>query len=203
MLPRASFRLFRTGLISSIVFALAAGGHLAGRGELPQPAVLAALCAVAVIPVAALSRFRLSFPALAGLLGVGQLWLHWAFNTLSAGNSAPDYPALLAGHAGHPGLSPVHAAGAMLMPIHAIPEGLMFAAHSVATLATALLLARGEQALGVLASWLRPLLHQPDRAAVVPTRILRPCAGSDMLPPARPGLRLPSRRGPPGFASAS
>jgi hypothetical protein len=40
----------------------------------------------------------------------------------------------------------------------ATPDALMFAAHAVATLATALLLARGERAFGVLASSLRPLL---------------------------------------------
>ncbi|MGO4611145.1 hypothetical protein AB4142_32925, partial [Variovorax sp. 2RAF20] len=78
MMPRASFRLFRTGLIGSIVLGFAAGGHLGGGGLLPQPAILAALCAVTMVPVAALTRFRLSFPVLTGLLGAGQLWLHWA-----------------------------------------------------------------------------------------------------------------------------
>ena len=61
-MTRASFRLFRTGLIGSIILALAAGGHLAGGGRLPDPAILAGLCAVALVPAAALTRFRLSFP---------------------------------------------------------------------------------------------------------------------------------------------
>src|SRR6476619_2065349 len=74
-MTRASFRLFRTGLIGSIIVALAAGGHLAGGGRLPEPAIVTALCAVAMVPVAVLTRVRLSFPALAGLLGAGQLWL--------------------------------------------------------------------------------------------------------------------------------
>ncbi|WP_185982460.1 hypothetical protein [Arthrobacter sp. KBS0703] len=47
--PRASFRLFRTGLIGSVVFGLAAGGHLAGGGQLPALSVLAALCAVCLL----------------------------------------------------------------------------------------------------------------------------------------------------------
>jgi hypothetical protein len=203
MMPRASFRLFRTGLIGSIILGLAAGGHLAGDGRLPQPAVLAALCAITLVPVAVLTRFRLSFPVLAGLLGLGQLWLHWAFNTLSTGTSATAYPVLGPGHAGHEGSFPSHAASAMLAPLHSAPEGLMFAAHSLATVASALLLARGEQALGVLASWLRPLLRQPGRAVVVPARLPGPCTGAAIHPPAHPGVRLPARRGPPAVASAA
>lgn len=201
MTPRASFRLFRTALIGLIILSLAAGGHLAGDGQLPQPAILAAVCAVTVIPVAALTRFRLSFPVLTGLLGAGQLWLHWAFNALSTGNPAPQ--AFVPGHPGHQGSPPVHAVFAMLAPTHVAPEGLMFAAHSVATLGTALLLARGEQSLGVLASWLRPLLRQPERAVVVPARVPGPSAEPVLLPRAHHGLRLPSRRGPPAFAFAA
>ena len=70
-MTRASFRLFRTGLIGSVIVALAAGGHLAGGGRLPEPAIVTALCAVAMVPVAVLTRFRLTFPVLAGLLGAG------------------------------------------------------------------------------------------------------------------------------------
>jgi hypothetical protein len=204
MMPRVSFRLFRTGLIGSIVLGFAAGGHLAGGGLLPQPAILAALCALTMVPVAALTRFRLSFPVLTGLLGAGQLWLHWAFTALSAGTPPAGVPqALLNEHAGHPGTSLVHETWTA-MPIHAsAPDGLMFAAHAVATLGAALLLARGEQALGILASWLRPLLRQPEPAAIVPARVPGPCTAPILLPPARLGLRLPTRRGPPAFAPAA
>ena len=102
-MPRASFRLFRTGLIGSILLGLAAGGHLAGGGQLPALSVLAALCAVTIVPVAVLSRFRLSFPILTGLIGAGQVWLHWAFGALSAGAPSAIPPALLSGHAAHAG----------------------------------------------------------------------------------------------------
>lgn len=201
-MPRASFRVFRTGVIGSIILGLAAGGHLAGGGQLPQPAILAALCAITIIPVAALTRFCLSLPVLAGLLGIGQLWLHWAFSALSLGASATAHPALLTVHAGHPGLSPAPAAFGTLLPVDAAPAGLMLAAHSVATLGTALLLARGEQALGFLASWLQPLLLQPERVAVLPAAVASPCPEPALLPATHPGLRLPSRRGPPAFAAA-
>lgn len=204
MLPRASFRLFRTALIGSIVLGFSAGGHLAAGGQLPAPAILAALCAVSMIPVAALTRFRLTFPALTGLLGAGQLWLHWAFDALSAASPAMASRPLMPGHAQHSGTALAAEAFATAAPAHeAASDGLMFAAHTVATLATALILARGEQALGVLASWLRPLVRRPEPVGIVPARVPGSCAVPAILPPASPGLRLPSLRGPPAFAPAA
>lgn len=207
MTPRASFRLFRTGLIGSIVLGLAAGGHLAGGGQLPALSALAALCAVTIVPVAALSRFRLSFPVLTGLIGAGQVWLHWAFGSLSAGAPSAIPPALLSGHAAHAdhaATTVAHDAVTVAVPAHvATPDALMFVAHAAATLTTALLLARGEQALGVLAGWLEPLLRQPEPATILPARVPGPGAAAVVLSPMRPGLRLPSRRGPPVRASAA
>jgi hypothetical protein len=203
-MTRASFRLFRTGLIGSIIVALAAGGHLAGGGRLPEPAIVTALCAVAMIPVAVLTRFRLSFPALAGLLGVGQLWLHWSFGALSAPSSVA-LPARLAGH--HPGHAAAAVPAEMLEGSMAVPAagmgGAMFAAHAVATLGTALLLARGERALAALGAWLRPLVQLPDPVAVVPVRVPGPCTVNLVLPTVRVGRRLPTRRGPPAPAPAA
>jgi hypothetical protein len=109
-MPRASFRLFRTGLIGSLVIGFAAGGHLAGGGQLPSAAILAALFAVTLVPVAALTRFRLSGPALAALLGAGQLWLHWALDALG-------------------GAGPAEAESAALMPGPCRPHG-CFASHN-------------------------------------------------------------------------
>lgn len=204
MMPRASFRLFRTGLIASIVFGLAAGGHLAGAGSLPAPTILAALCAVTMVPVAALTRFRLSFPVLTGLIGAGQIWLHWAFSALSVGAPAAVPSALLSGHASHAAATLGHESWAVAAPAHAAaPDGLMLAAHAVATLGTALVLARGEQALGAVADWLRPLLGQPEPAITVPARVPGACLAAAVLPPTRPGVRLPARRGPPLFAPAA
>ena len=203
-MTRASFRLFRTGLIGSVIVALAAGGHLAGGGRLPEPAILAALCAVALIPVAVLTRFRLSFPVLTGLLGAGQAWLHWTFGALSAAVPVriPD-----PGPSGHPahtatGFAPGMMGQAMAGP-DAVMDGAMFAAHAVATLGTALLLARGERALSALASWFRPLMHLPEPVVVVPVRVPGPRMAHLALPMDRLGRRLPTRRGPPALAPAT
>jgi hypothetical protein len=202
--PHASFRLFRSGLIGSIVLGLAAGGHLAGGGQLPMPAILAALCAVTMVPVAALTRFKLSLPVLIGLLGGGQAWLHWAFDAMSAGTPAPVPPSLLSGHAGHAPAALNHEALMMAAPAHgSAPDGLMFAGHAVATLVTALLLARGERALGALADWLGPLFWTPAPAVVVPVRVPRPVFAAALLPPQHGSVRLPSRRGPPLIAAAA
>ncbi len=203
-MTRASFRLFRTGLIGSLIVALAAGGHLAGGGRLPEPAIVTALCAVAMVPVAVLTRFRLNFISLAGLLGAGQLWLHWSFGALST--AAPEsVPAGMANN--HPGHAAAVIPPEMIHPSMAVSaagmDGAMFAAHAVATLGTALLLARGERALSALGSWLRPLVQLPEPVSVVPTRVPGPCAAILTLPRVRVGRLLPTRRGPPELSPAA
>lgn len=202
MTTRASFRVLRTGVIGSIILGLAAGGHLAGGGRLPEPAILAALCALTVLPVAVLTKFRLSMPVLAGLLGTGQVWLHWAFHALSD-PALPGAPGL-SGHAGHEVSLLVPAAfGAASPAPTAGNDWLMFAAHAVATLATAVVLARGEDALSALAAWLRPLVQLPAAPSIQPPRLPGPCPVPSVLPVDRAGLRLPARRGPPALASAA
>lgn len=193
MAVRASFRLLRTGLICSTIVGLAAGGHLAGGGTLPAPAVLAAVCALTVLPVAALTRIRLSLPVLTVLLGAGQVWLHWAFHALSRG--AHDGSAVLGGHAHH--VSNLVAEPAVHSPVAVAGDGQMFAAHAVATIVTAVLLARGEKALWLVAAWLRPLVRLP-LPFVVPVGV-RPAWPTQqvVVPPAAPALRLPAWRGPP------
>lgn len=172
MTTRASFRLLRTGLISSIILGLAAGGHLAAGGRLPEPGILVALCALTVLPVAVLTKFRLSTPVLAGLLGAGQLWLHWAFHALSG--AMPSGGQAVSGHAHHTPVPALDAFGAAPSAHAAVGDWQMFAGHAVATLATAVVLGRGEQALWALAAWLRPLAQLPIPGIIVPARVPGP-----------------------------
>jgi hypothetical protein len=74
----------------------------------------------------------------------------------------------------------------------------MVAAHAVATLACALLLAKGEAALWALAAWLRPLAALP-RAAAPDAAPPAPAAFPAIAAPRRPwrNLRQDIRRGPP------
>lgn len=201
MMTSAPFRLMRTALIGSIILGLAAGGHLAGGGNLPTPAILTALCALTILPVAVLTRTRLSLPVLAGLLGTGQLCLHWAFCGLSG--ASPAAP-LQSGHAGHVPLAPAPDTMSAISSTHAAAsDWQMLVAHTVATLGTALVLARGEQALWALAAWLRPLIQLPAPTATHPLRTPAPCTTPTVRPRALPALLLPSRRGPPALVAAA
>jgi len=202
MMTRAPFRRLRTGVIGSIILGLAAGGHLAGGGRLPEPAILAALCALTVLPVAVLTRFRLSLPVLAGLLGAGQAWLHCAFHALSD-PALPGAPGT-SGHAGHTfsALVPASFGTATAAPA-AGNDWVMLATHAVATLVTALVLARGEDTLSALAAWLRPLVQLPDAPSLQPPRLPSSCPAPAVLPVDRAGRRLPARRGPPVLVAAA
>ena len=151
MMTRASFRLFPTGLIGSLIVALAAGGHLAGGGRLPELAIVTALCAVAMVPVAVLTRFRLSFPVLAGLLGAGQLLAALVLQR-PVGRCPPATGARRGGRfgAGHPGPcrppavpaegldASLAVTGARLVPGALVPgagmDAAMVAAHAAATM---------------------------------------------------------------------
>lgn len=197
----APFRFLRTGLIGSIILGFAAGGHLAGGGNLPAPAILTALCALTILPVAILTRARLSLPVFAGLLGAGQLCLHWAFCALSGTSTAQP---LQSGHAGHVPLAPAPDTVSAIASTHAsASDWQMLAAHTLATLGTALVLARGEQALWALAAWLRPLVQLPAPRAIHPLRTPAPCPTQVVRSRSLPGLRLPSRRGPPALVPAA
>lgn len=200
MRTHASFRLLRTGLIGSIIVGLAAGGHLAGGGRLPEPGILIALCALTVLPVSVLTKFRLSLPVLAAVLGAGQAWLHLAFHSFS--DPAAVTGRALSGHAHHEsGLALVPFGAAA--PVHvAVDDWQMFAAHAVATMVTAVVLARGEEALWALAAWLRPLVKILVPCAVVPARVPGRCAAPVVLPRDQLVRRMPARRGPPAWVAA-
>lgn len=202
MTTSAPFRMLRTGLIGSIILGLAAGGHLAGGEHLPEPGILAALCALTILPVAAATRFRLSMPVLTGLLGAGQVWLHWAFCALSSASPVTVPESMTHGHAGTTALAP-EMSGAVIMPHSAGNDWQMLAAHAVATLGTALVLARGEQALTMLVAWLRPLAQLPASCTILPGRVPGACVAPVALPWDQLVRRMPARRGPPALPPAA
>jgi len=193
----APFRLPRAVALTAAMFALAAWAHVLAGGVLPQPAIVAGIAALVLAPVTILSKTRISAPAMIGLLGASQLALHWAFDALSV--SATFTPA--AGAHVH-GVSPLSPAAAALMPEHAaVPGALMLALHAAATLATALVLARGEAAVWALAAWLRPLVRILT-ATAVPEWPHIPAPAAVVIPFRLRNLRLPALRGPPAFHAA-
>jgi hypothetical protein len=199
---RVPFRLLRASVITGVVLSLAGTAHLAGGGVLPSPGILAALAALTMLGVTIAARRRSSIPGLAAILGLGQLTLHQAFETTTA--AAACAPSVTEGPASH--LS--HIAGSVnsiscqggadvLMAHPGVMGPAMLAAHALATLATAVVIAKGEAALWAMAAWLRPLLDLPVPVALLPRQ--RPAPAIAAAPAVQPGQFLSVRtlRGPP------
>ena len=197
---RTPFHLVRASALATGILTLAAGAHVAGGGQLPAPGILLAILALTGLASTAATRLKLSFPAMAGLMGGGQLALHQLFATFSVPSQPSGTLAAYAGHQhGVPPLPPeLLALAGHVGPTDPSSGPLMLAAHALATLGCALLLSKGEAALWALAGWLRPLAGLPaplafNDAGPVPAA-LPPAAA-----PLRPwrNLRQDSRRGPP------
>ena len=189
---RALFRLCRAAVVAGATVFLAAGGHVAAGGALPDPLIVAGILALVLVPATALAGRKISAPLMLGMLGSGQLALHWAFDALSV--SAPTAAALA------PTASHVHVLGALSTPVaagHTHPDSLpMLLAHLAATVLTAFVLARGESVLWALLAWLSPLIRLLKALTPHPARAL-PTFTEEPLAPAWRTLRLPARRGPP------
>jgi hypothetical protein len=198
--PPAPFHLLRASALAAGTLALAAGAHVAGGGRLPAPGILLAVLALTALASTVATRLRLSFPAMAVLLGGGQLALHELLTAFSAplhvtaGVAAPAHV-----HSG--GLVTFNAFVPLaehLSPANPELAPLMLAAHAAATLGCALLLAKGEAALWALAGWLRPFAGLSRPVAPAPAVPLKgmfrhvPLARSPWR-----NLRQDSRRGPP------
>lgn len=159
---RVPFRLLRTAAVAGSVLSLAAAAHLFGGGQLPPAPVLAACTALVVLCVMVLTRWKLKTPVLAAVLLGGQVFLHMSFSALStitAGRPDSSGPEpgrhLHASSAGAGAALPAGPNAGWHVPWELEPA--MGGAHLAATLATAILLAKGEAALWALAAWLRPV----------------------------------------------
>ncbi|WP_342451683.1 hypothetical protein [Arthrobacter sp. H16F315] len=80
---RAPFHALRSAMVALTVLSLAAGAHTLAGGQLPVSGILLALLALTGLAATTATRLKLNLPALAGLLGAGQLLLHEAFTALS------------------------------------------------------------------------------------------------------------------------
>lgn len=198
-------------MVALTVMSLAAGAHTLAGGRLPSPGILLALLALTALASTTATRLKLNFPAMAGLLGAGQLVLHNALTVFSgpAPGAAPEPAASPAPHHLGPASLPVGGAGEFAVSgldsqLSSLSL-LMLAGHALATLLCALLLARGEAALWALAAWLRPLLRLPVPAA--PVAVAAPAAvigwPADSVPLPWRNLRRDCRRGPPAVVVSS
>lgn len=201
MSANAPLRFLRTCVITAAVLGLAAGAHAAAGGHLPRAAVMALLAVLVTAPVMALSRYRLSLPAIGGILAAGQGLLHLAFTGLSG----PDGHCTSAGIASHTHHQTFSIPDCALTGVTAAAAGYdmaadagaaMTASHALATAVTALILARGEAAVWQLRAWLGPLadILQPLRMPPTP-RILTLRTATAPIPAACTWQAQP--RGPP------
>ncbi|MDI2033297.1 hypothetical protein [Paenarthrobacter nitroguajacolicus] len=199
--PRAPFHALRSGAIALVIVALAAGAHVVGGGLLPTAPVLLALLALTALASTLATRFKLSFVAMAALLGSSQVLLHEAFTALApVGGAAPNGTHHLE-TVPLPSLDPA----AHLHELGTTLGVLMLIAHIAATVGSAIVLAKGEDALWQLAAWLRPLVS-------LPTLLFRPDAGASPVAVGAPDVFIPrpwrnlrqdSRRGPPAVVVTS
>lgn len=192
---RAPFHFLRAAAVSIVILSLAGAAHVFGGGDLPAPPLLLAVLALTGLAATTATRLKLNGPAMAALLGAGQLALHEVFTASSA-------PVLAAGGLGaephHGAAAPVLESAAHLHSQDSATGSMMWFAHIAATVACALLLAKGEDSLWALAAWLRPLAQLPE--AATPDAGPAPAvSGPPPVSPFRPwrNLRLDSRRGPP------
>ena len=192
---RAPFRIPRAGVLSVTVLGLAAAAHLSAGGHLPAAPVMAALTAVVTVSAVLLAGRKMTFPVLAGYLAAGQVVLHLVFSALpGAGGATPGPVHHLRGVVtAAPG--PVDGA----IPhehLSADASPAMLCLHLVATLATALMLARGEAALWALAAWLRPFVELPEPSGLSPG-LRTTVTGGKTISQRWRGLGQPPMRGPP------
>ena len=201
---KAPFHVLRSGVLALAVLSLAAGAHVIAGGVLPALPILLGILALTGLATTLATRFKLGFPAFGALLGGGQVVLHEAFTALGPVTSAN--PAIEAAHVHHTAQLPV--IGDTAQHLHGLDTSLgwfMLAGHVLATAASALLFAKGEQALWQLAAWLRPLwrvlapLFLPDAG----TRPAPARASSAFVPRPWRNLRQDSRRGPPAVVVLS
>ncbi len=203
----APFHALRSGALALAVLSLAAGAHVIAGGTLPALPILLALLALTGLATTLATRFKLGFAAVAPVLGGGQLVLHEAFTALGPVAMGPAVEAPHVHHAAQlPAIGNAVADGLQHLHTADSPFGwFMLAGHVLASAASALLFAKGEQALWQLAAWLRPLwrilalLFTPDAG----TRPAPAGPASAFIPRPWRNLRQDSRRGPPVVAVLS
>jgi hypothetical protein len=178
---RGVTRIARAAAFGVATLTLATVAHVSAGGGTPSVLVLTGLSLPVIVVALILTSRRCGPLALLGVLAAGQVILHEALMTLSSHGSG-QIPMSVAGaqHAAHTLMTgPMHtaattgfAAGGTMAgaPMASVPMAgagdwslSMMAVHAVATILTALLLARGEQALWRLVARLLPTLLRIPR----------------------------------------
>ena len=188
-------RLVRSVVLGGSSMLLAGLAHLLGGGQLPTPAVLTGTAGFLGLVATTVTARRCRFPLLVALLGFQQILLHLWLTAASQAHAicVTGPTGLGGGHDRHV----VVGDGCLLTPSAAAGLGHgygMWAAHAVAVVLTAWLLARGE-------TWWWRTVERVVRAApasVRPSEPTRHEIGADPIGLAGPAERSPAApRGPP------
>jgi hypothetical protein len=205
---RGGARAARAAVLALVALALGSAAHVVGGGVLPGPVGLVGLFLGLGGGAALVTSRRLRPALLVGWLGAAQAGSHLVLSALAA-PSVPAVPSLagLSGFAsqhatGHlHGLSPaaLDHAGAVAGPsgLFGHDGAVMLAAHAVATVLTALALARGDALWWLLRS-LGPALPRPSWRLPGPVPALT--IGAPTRRPTRRWPAQPHPRGPPVVA---
>ena len=217
---RGGCRAARAAVLALVALALGSAAHVVGGGVLPGPVGLVGLFLGLGGGAAMVTSRRLRPALLVAWLGAAQVGIHLTLSTLAT----PSLPALPIGPTGLAMTMPAGAGGLAAQQVGAAaghrhglslaaldhagavagPSGLfghagavMLAAHAVATVLTALALARGDALWWLLRS-LGPALPRPS------LRLPRPVPALTIgAPTRRPTRRWPAQphpRGPPALA---
>jgi hypothetical protein len=217
-------RLGRTLVFAVAAIGLAVGGHTAGGGGLPHPAVYPLVLAPVLLLSLWLSGRRRGMTSLLSTLSLLQVVLHVIFHvshaahTSHAGHTGPTGHTLTGpltgtltgpltgtGHGPHAQLRNLAAAYPSGVDAMAgvLPSPSMLAGHLVAVLTTAWLMTRGEASLWRVVHRLRVTLWPTPWAAVTPHLAQCPAISVDQrLEVSRGAGRALATRGPPVPASA-
>ncbi len=175
-------RAVRVAVVTAVVLLLGVGAHVLGGGRLPTAVVLVVLAVLLAPAVVLATRTRLGTGKGMALLGGAQLGIHLALHAM-----APTAGVAVAHHHVHGGdvavLAALHAQagapGAMAtmsgMSGMSAMAGLtptMLLAHAVGTAVTAWLLARGEDVLWRVLSFLLPTVPGRVRLPGRPTALV-------------------------------
>lgn len=199
MAHRSPFRILRSVAMGGSVLGLGISAHVAAGGSLAAPLIMIALAAVTMATATVLTVRRLNVAVLLATL-LGSQWLiHTVLEAASTSGTASAGAINTAGQAMHGMTMDLH--GAMPLPstsMHSMADHpWMTVAHVAAAVVSALMMAKGEAALWMLAAWLRPLLALPDVVVLEsPTRRVLSQRVASSRAPWR-NLRTHKDRGPP------
>ncbi len=202
-------RTLRSGLTVLVVLGLATSAHVLGGGQAPGAVGLGVIGLALAGPVWWAAGRRLGTGPLAALLGAAQVFVHLSLMAMAptSGGSATVHV--------HGGLPPGMATGlpdaAAPMAMHHGLGGTMLLAHTVATVVTALVLARGEAALwhvrpGAAATPARrgpPPRRRGPAGRRVPGAAARHPVPAPARRPGSPAARLLTRTSPRGSGVAA